>query len=241
RARSNSLVFNAARPSREPARTLSFEVRTSTRSMSAGSTELANYSRLRAKASLFLISFLILFFELACIRWFGSIVPFLAYFTNLILLASFLGMSVGCLAASRKTELMPFVLPVALVAVGASLALQWAYHSFGKILIDVGGQNSPQQIFFGAEYVARNPGQFLVPIELIAAFFFVLVSLIFIGLGQALGRGFQAIPHPITAYSLNVLGSLAGILAFGAASYMRSPPLVWFAVAGTLSFLFGRS
>ena len=56
-------------------------------------------------ADLFLISFLILFFELACIRWFGSTVIFLTFFTNIVLMACFLGMSVGCLAASRRRDL----------------------------------------------------------------------------------------------------------------------------------------
>ena len=54
---------------------------------------------------LFLISFLILFFELACIRWFGSTVIFLTFFTNLVLMACFLGMSVGCLAAGAAERL----------------------------------------------------------------------------------------------------------------------------------------
>ena len=53
---------------------------------------------------LFLISFLILFFELACIRWFGSMVVYLTFFTNIVLLATFLGMSVGCLSASRGRD-----------------------------------------------------------------------------------------------------------------------------------------
>jgi hypothetical protein len=51
--------------------------------------------------NLFIISFLVLFFELACIRWFGSMVIFLTFFTNIVLMACFLGMSVGCLAPRR--------------------------------------------------------------------------------------------------------------------------------------------
>src|SRR4051794_2308655 len=54
--------------------------------------------------ALFLISFSILFFELTCIRWFGSTVVFLTFFTNIVLLASVLGMSAGCLAASRRRD-----------------------------------------------------------------------------------------------------------------------------------------
>jgi hypothetical protein len=54
---------------------------------------------LRPYLDLFLVSFLILFFELACIRWFGSMVVYLTFFTNIVLLATFLGMSVGSFAA----------------------------------------------------------------------------------------------------------------------------------------------
>lgn len=37
----------------------------------------------RSYLNLFLISFILLFFELACIRWFGSTVVFLTFFTNI--------------------------------------------------------------------------------------------------------------------------------------------------------------
>jgi hypothetical protein len=60
--------------------------------------------------------------------------------------------------------------------------------------------------------------------------FFVLIALVFTGLGQAMGRAFAAIPDRVAAYSTNVLGSLAGIVAFGAASWLWTTPLLWFAV-----------
>ena len=47
--------------------------------------------------NLFLTGFLVLFLELASIRWFAANVIFLHYFTNVVLLASFIGMSCGCL------------------------------------------------------------------------------------------------------------------------------------------------
>jgi hypothetical protein len=40
---------------------------------------------------IFLVSFTLLFFELLCIRWIPAYVRYLSYFTNFILLASFLG------------------------------------------------------------------------------------------------------------------------------------------------------
>src|SRR5436309_11304960 len=69
-------------------------------------------------ADLFLISLLILFLELACIRWFPAHVLFLTFFTNVVLLACFLGMSVGCLAAGHRRNYIhwtPMLLLVALL------------------------------------------------------------------------------------------------------------------------------
>ena len=39
------------------------------------------------RRDLFLVSFLILFFELAAIRWFAGTVVFLTFFTNVVLLS----------------------------------------------------------------------------------------------------------------------------------------------------------
>src|SRR3982750_233303 len=50
------------------------------------------------RTRIFLVSFTLLFFELLCIRWIPAYVRYLSYFTNFILLASFLGMGLGILA-----------------------------------------------------------------------------------------------------------------------------------------------
>jgi hypothetical protein len=77
----------------------------------------------RAAADLFLISFLILFLELAAIRWFGATVVFLTFFTNIVLLASFLGMSVGLLAARRPQALVRTTLPLLALSLAAAIAV----------------------------------------------------------------------------------------------------------------------
>ena len=56
---------------------------------------------------IFLLSFTLLFFELLCIRWIPAYVRYLSYFTNFILLASFLGMGLGILAARRPSFRFP--------------------------------------------------------------------------------------------------------------------------------------
>src|SRR5438128_9369296 len=60
-----------------------------------------------ARARIFLTSFTLLFFELLCIRWIPSYVRYLSYFNNFILLAVFLGMGLGILAARRTRFWFP--------------------------------------------------------------------------------------------------------------------------------------
>src|ERR1700686_5119991 len=101
----------------------------------------------RTRANLFLISLLILFMELAFIRWFPAHVLFLTFFTNLVLLACFLGLSVGCLTANRPRHYLawtPVLLVVALLSAHAvSLLRKPLQH-----LLDVGQQSAPQVVFF---------------------------------------------------------------------------------------------
>src|SRR5205823_7612730 len=92
---------------------------------------------------LFLVSWLVLFLELACIRWFPSHVPFLTFFTNTVLLACFVGMSVGCLVArgpARHVRRTPAWLAVALAAgMLTDIKSDKLQH-----VIDVGGQANPE-------------------------------------------------------------------------------------------------
>src|SRR6478609_12042547 len=70
--------------------------------------------------ALFLASFLVLFLETAFIRWLPAYVRLLAYFSNFILLASFLGIGVGCLLATRRFTLFRWF-PLAMAAVVAAV------------------------------------------------------------------------------------------------------------------------
>ena len=53
----------------------------------------------------FLASFLVLFLEIALIRWMPAYIRLLSYFSNFILLASFLGIGIGCLLAPARARL----------------------------------------------------------------------------------------------------------------------------------------
>src|SRR5262249_33527586 len=193
----------------------------------------------RALVELFLASFLVLFFELTCIRWFGSVVLFLTFFTNIVLMACFLGVSVGCLAASRRTDFIQGFIPGTLLAAGLAYAVLWSYFRFdSRVMIDVGGQRSPQLVYFGADSRVPDAAQLVVPVEVIAGVFFVLIALVFVGPGQVVGRRFAAIPDRLAAYTADVLGSLAGIAGFGAASFWKLPSTAWFVLCLALGLYF---
>ena len=194
-------------------------------------TSPSRSGRLRALIELFLISFMILFLELACIRWLGSTVMFLTFFTNIVLMACFLGVSVGCLAASRSWSWINALAPLAFLTAASACGSLWAYNVFSQVVVDVGSQQSPQLIYFGTDGRVQDPTKWAVPIEVLAAYFFVLVALMFVGPGQELGRRFAAIDNRLLAYTADILGSLAGIVVFGVVSVFRVPAWVWFLIA----------
>ena len=201
-----------------------------TKIVEAASAALDPLSSRAQALNLFLTGFIVLFLELACIRWFAAHVIFLQFFTNVVLLACFLGMSCGCMAARQQRDWLGLFPYLAVGTVAAALALLIVYSHWSGIAIDVGHQTSPQEIFFGTEYRDPDVAQFSVPIDYIAAVFFVLIALMFVGLGQVLGRAFDAFPNRIMGYTLNIGGSLTGIAVFSVISYLQAPPLVWFLV-----------
>jgi hypothetical protein len=173
------------------------------------------------RARTFLVSFTMLFFELLCIRWIPSYVRYLSYFNNFLLLASFLGIGLGMLSARRERFWFP-PFPVLL----ALLVVIIAKTKF-QLLI-----NSTQVLYFGiADQQSAQAENFLVlPI------IFGMVTLCFIPLSRSFGKLFSQL-NPLTAYTFDIIGSLAGIAAFSAMSYFSLPPLAWFSILGVLLLL----
>ncbi|HKB04076.1 MAG TPA: hypothetical protein VKD90_17775, partial [Gemmataceae bacterium] len=183
----------------------------------------------RPGLTLFLVSGLVLFLELACIRWFPSHVLYLTFFTNAVLLAAFVGMSIGCLLAERPTRLIERTPMFLALALGAGLAIISLREKVERY-VNVGNQQNPEVVFFGGEISALHQVEFKFPLEVILGVFFVLIALVMIGPGQEMGRAFNRVPSRGRAYAYNLLGSLAGILLFAACSTFQLPPVAWFAV-----------
>jgi len=167
--------------------------------------------------TLFLSSFLVLFLEIALIRWMPAYVRLLAYFSNFILLATFLGGGLGCLLARRRHPLLvwfPLVQLIVILAVDR-LRLEVAVPASATNIYFTSGTPAP---------VVSVESTMLLPV------LFVIVALLFLTIAQRMGRELSGRP-PLQAYTINLLGSLAGVGAFALLSWFQLPPSVWFGVA----------
>ena len=164
----------------------------------------------------FLASFLVLFIEIALIRWMPAYIRLLAYFSNFILLAAFLGIGVGSLLASIRTRLFawfPLVL-FALVAVVYFFRLEVTVQTSGDIFFSSG---TPQK-------VVTVESTYLLPV------LFIIVAALFTALAQRMAAEMSTLP-PLEAYTINILGSLAGVVAFAVMSWREAPPQYWWCPA----------
>jgi hypothetical protein len=172
------------------------------------------------RARLLALSFLMLFVELALIRWTGSNIVYLSYFSNFILLASFLGIGLGFLRSDARRDLFPLA-PIGLAALIAFVRIF-------PVEIDRSGT---QLIFFGA-----LDAQTGLPLWLTLPVLFLGVAGVMTLIGEGVARTFKRFP-PLDAYRLDILGSLLGIIAFSVLSFLGAPPLAWGAVVAVVLVL----
>ena len=168
------------------------------------------------RVRLLLSSALMLFLELALIRWTASNIVHLGYFSNFVLLGSFLGVGLGFLRTSQ-TQRAPLYFP-------AALALLVAAVLTFPISVDRKGSDL---IFFTSLSTTGPPPWVALPV------IFIGVAVIMAGPGEMVGRCFLELPR-LEAYRLDLLGSLAGIASFTLLSFLRAPSLAWGAIVGVL-------
>ncbi|HEY7009775.1 MAG TPA: hypothetical protein VH395_12585, partial [Jatrophihabitantaceae bacterium] len=172
-------------------------------------------------------SALMLFLELCLIRWLGANLVHLAYFSNFVLMGSFLGVGLGFLRAARA-ELPARPQPYyALVVLVGLIGFVSAYP------VTVVRQSS--QLVFFTSVSTSGP-----PLWLVLPSVFLAVAAVTAGPAEIVGGCFRSLPR-LDAYRLDLIGSLVGIVAFTVLSMIGSPPLVWFGIVGVLFIvLLGR-
>jgi hypothetical protein len=175
---------------------------------------------------LLLISFVALFLELVVIRWLSTEIRIFAYFKNLPLMAAFLGFGIGCYFYRSADLLFYKWFPRFVGVLSAIIALAPVLDLTRVIFVD------PRQYFllgagFGDHAEVSAPSFFqATKAYLVIVFVFILVVATFTALTSKMGE-FLNRQTPLLGYSINVLGSLLGILGFSIVSYNESPPLLW--------------
>ena len=184
---------------------------------------------------LILSSALGLYLELLLIRWISSEIRIFAYLKNFVLIACFLGFGIGCYLGRRAIPLLALIAP--LIFFTLLIELPWrALRALIEALPVLLGATSETQIWgVGSMPLTANG---LIGLGIAAAVtlpLFALLAITFMPIGQLVGWYLETAPNGITAYTVNVLASLAGIALYTAISFAGQPPAVWLIAAGILA------
>jgi hypothetical protein len=186
------------------------------------------------RTAIVLASAAALYVEMVMVRWHATCFHAFAIFKNVSLLSCFLGLGIGFgLSGRRRVGLAGFLILLALQTL--LFGLLSCTNLGGRSFNPVG-----EQFIMGSApaawswLTAVEGNAFLVVI-------FVLNAWMFIPLGHLAGRLMAGLPR-VESYSLNLLGSLAGIGLFFALSLLWAGPEIWLGVAVlfVVPFLAGR-
>jgi predicted membrane-bound spermidine synthase len=173
------------------------------------------------RVRLVLTSATLLFVELLLIRWIPAEVRYIGFFSNFLLIASFLGIGLGILLGRRVSFAAIATFPVLLAIV------VWIITSL-ELNIQI---RSTDELFFGLAESSSADLNFLV-LPLV----FTLVATLMAALALPLGPLLRSRP-PLEAYAFDITGSLLGIAGFTILSAAGTTPVVWFFVVGVLLVL----
>jgi spermidine synthase len=184
--------------------------------------------------SLFLASVAALYAEIMLIRWISTEVRIFAYFQNLALITCFLGFGLGCyLSSYRKNTIFSLMAMAALVVFVKAPLENWKkFLSMHSSLLAL----SPDAVIWGG--FSKDFGifnmilSFAASIVVMAVFLALLIG-IMVPLGQLVGFYLDLSGNAIRAYSVNLVGSVAGLWTLAVLSFLLLPPGYWFG----LSFL----
>lgn len=187
------------------------------------------------KVSLILASLLALFLELVFIRWIPSNVMSLAYFSNIVLISSFLGLGLGAALASKERDTFKWFPLILLTIVSIFI-------SFKKFEVIIPPQASEWiWSYYTGNQIKTPPIQIGIFPALIIVY--VLNTILFFLIGQKIGSLMSEF-KPLKAYSLDLIGSIFGILTFGVLSFLGggiNSPSVWFIIVGILTLWFFKN
>lgn len=180
---------------------------------------------------LLLVSFAALYLEIVLIRWLGTEVKIFAFFQNLSLMVCFLGFGIGCFNSRKRGTVLPSLGATSALVVAVNLpyeSWQTRLHRLSSVL-----SFTPDAALWGHD-LGISKSQYYQELAnslLIIAGFLMLLCIAMIPLGRWVGYYLETIPNTVTAYSVNLLGSVAGIWLLAILAYFWLSPSYWFILA----------
>jgi SAM-dependent methyltransferase len=188
-------------------------------------------------SQLILVSLLSLLVEMLMIRWVSSDIRIFAYFKNYVLIACFLGFGLGCYSCRKPVQVRALISALLLLTIILKAPISPLHNSIAALPQMLGA--SVEVHVWGVPTMPTSWKAIFLAMAFIVSLFSV-IAIAFVPFGQLVGWYLENAPRGVTAYSINVLASLAGIAAFTLLSFLCQPPWVWFLVVGVLSLIFLR-
>ena len=173
---------------------------------------------------LWLTSTTLLFVELMLIRWVPAEVRYIGFFSNFLLMASFLGIGLGILLGRRGARWSLVAFPLLLMTVVLIVTVN-------QLNIEVQGGSG--EIWFGLTDAAKSAADTNYTVLILAV---VMVTAVMAALAMPLGPLLKSMP-PLKAYAIDIIGSMTGIAAFALMSALGTSPTIWFGVVAVLVIL----
>ena len=170
----------------------------------AGYASLDTKTKIRA---IVLVTMLSLLLELVLIRWLASVFPVYSFYKNFTMLACFLGLGAGYAVAEKQPCAPAIVLPMLALFVGVITLLRYDT---------------------GAAYLIFSVGwlsTFDLPVYFLLGASFIICACICYPVGQLCGKLLHS-SNSLNAYSLNLMGSVLGVVALFAMSLYWTPPVI---------------
>ncbi len=183
----------------------------------------------RQDLHLFWVSFVLLFLELLIIRWLSAELRIFAYFNNLVLIVCFLGIGLGCVTTKKTISMLVALAILCLLVFFVYCPINLGIFSLENITAYLANLKDFVIWYQTISHGARRVWEILLGVMMLGLLTLAVVYL-FIPFGQSLGELLRSTTKPLRAYTINILGSIVGILLFTILSFCSSPPLVWFGI-----------
>ncbi|MFQ5656687.1 MAG: hypothetical protein ACE5G5_04045, partial [Candidatus Methylomirabilales bacterium] len=188
-----------------------------------------------AAFKLFLCGASALFWELVLIRWLGSTVRVVAYYSNFVLISAFFGLGAGALLDRTRFHLWKKIFVLLALCVFMGPVLGSFFHlnpTSSSEFVWIGAPQGILPLTFSGDFLGLN-GHLSLPYWAILGYVYTMNALLFVAFGQWLAHLFQKFP-PLEAYTIEVGGSILGIFLFTFASLFDLTPMTWFLIGFAL-------